>query len=271
MHRLQILLTLYSFAVGLCFGSFALASAWRIKKQKTLGGTARSVCEHCGRILSVRDLIPLYSWMVTGGKCRYCRKKLSVKFPLSELAGGLFFGASYYFWPVSISGFYGISSFVTWSVALILLLILFFYDIQWFTLPNKVMYPLWFVSAADFALRFAQKPTLYTVLLGAAAVAVGAGIFWLFWKASKGTWIGYGDVRLGVAIGLLIGTPAMAALVIFAASLIGVFVALPGLVTGSKKMSSKIPFGPLLIIALVLVRLFGQKTLDWYTAHLLFI
>ncbi len=146
-----------------------------------------------------------------------------------------------------------------------------FYDLQWSILPNKIMYPLWGVSALSFGLRFAHKPTLATVLQGVAAVAVAAGVFLAFWLVSRGKWIGFGDVRLGLAIGLFVGTPLLAALVIFVASIIGVVVAVPGLVTRSKRLSSKIPFGPLLIVALVLVRLFGQKTVDWYSAHLLFL
>ncbi len=268
---MRLLFSVYFFIVGLCFGSFALATAWRIKKKKAFGGKARSECEHCHHKLATIDLVPLFSWLSLGGKCRYCHKKLPVLMPLAELTGGLFLAASYLFWPARLVGFNAIASFAAWCVGLLLLLILLFYDLQWSILPNKVMYPLWAASAISFLLRFIQKPSLHTVLLGIAAVAIGAGVFWLFYVASKGAWIGYGDVRLGLAIGLLVGTPLLAALVIFTASVLGILVALPSLLTKTRTLNSKIPFGPLLIVALVIVRLFGQKTIDWYSAHLLFI
>lgn len=268
MHNL---LSLYAFVIGLCFGSFALATAWRLKKKKRFTGRERSVCEHCGHVLQPQDLIPLVSWLSLGGKCRYCQKKLSWLLPFAELLGGGFFALSYMFWPDTTKGFLGVALFVLWLIGLVLLLVLFLYDAQWYLLPNKVMYPLWVVSGASFAVRFAQVPNLHTVVLGLMAVAVGAGFFWLMHTVSKGRWIGFGDVRLGLAIGLFVGTPLLAALVIFLASVIGVIVAMPGLIARSRKLTSKLPFGPLLIIALVLVRLFGQKVIDWYAAQFLFL
>jgi len=267
---MRTLIGIYFFLIGLCFGSFALATAWRIKKKKDFT-RERSECEYCHHTLSARDLIPLYSWLSLGGKCRYCRKKLSRLMPLAELTGGIFLVASYLFWPVQLVGFNAVASFVVWCLGLILLLILFFYDLQWFLLPNKVMHPLWAVASVSFLLRFLKQPTLHTLLLGIGAVAIAAGLFLAIWLVSKGSWIGFGDVRLGLAIGLFVGTPLLATLVIFAASVIGVIFALPLLVTRNKKLNSKLPFGPLLILALVLVQLFGQRAADWYAVHLLFL
>ena len=267
---MRVLLSIYFFVIGLCFGSFALATAWRIKKKKGFG-RERSECEKCHHALAGKDLVPLFSWLSLRGRCRYCHKKLSGWLPIAELAGAVAFAGSYMAWQAPLHGFLTIARFVVWCMALVLLLILFFYDLQWYILPNKIVHPLWVISLFDFVLRFAQRPRLATLLYGMLAIIVGAGLFLLFYVVSKGTWIGFGDVRLGVAIGLLAGTPIMAAMVIFAASVIGVLVALPSLVTHQRKLSSKLPFGPLLILALVLVQLFGQKTLDWYSAHLLFI
>ena len=265
-----LLLGAYAFLIGLCFGSFALATAWRLKKKKPFGGKERSVCEHCGHVLGVMDLVPLASWFSLRGRCRYCHKKLSRLLPLAELTGGLFLAASYFYWPDHFSGLLSALSFAVWCVGLLLLLILFLYDLQWYILPNKVIHPLWGVGAASLLVRFLQTPTLHTVVMAALAVAVGGGVFYGLYELSKGKWIGFGDVRLGVAIGLFVGTPLFAALVIFTASVLGTLVALPGLARKSRNMQSKLPFGPLLIIALVLVRLFGQKTVDWYSLHFLF-
>lgn len=267
MHSL---LAVYFFAIGLCFGSFALATAWRIKKNKNFT-KERSECERCHHVLAPRDLLPLVSWLAQKGKCRYCHKKLSVLLPLAELVGGIAFSLSYLVWPEPFDGFVAALRFAAWCVALVLLLILFFYDLQWYKLPNKVIYPLWAVSGFDFLLRLIQEPTLVTLLMGVLAVTVGAGLFFLLYVVSKGKWIGFGDVRLGLAIGLLTGKPLLAALVIFAASLLGVLVALPSLLSRKKGLTSKLPFGPLLIIGLILVRVFGQRLVDWYASRILFL
>ena len=270
MNNIKVIVTLYAFVIGLCFGSFALATAWRIKKKRSFT-RERSECEHCRHLLAAKDLVPLFSWLSQHGKCRYCHKKLSKLLPLSELTGGLVFAALYLAWPEALGGVLNAARFVLWGIALVLLLILFFYDLQWYILPNKVIYPLWAVSAIDFALRFMQTPTLKTVVMGCAAVAVGAGLFWLFYIVSKGAWIGFGDVRLGIAIGLLLGKPELAAVSLFLASLLGILVALPSLLTKKRNMTSKLPFGPLLIVALIITRLFGAKIIAWYVARVLFI
>ncbi len=268
---MRLILTVYAFIIGLCFGSFALATAWRLKKKKSFGGKQRSQCEHCKHVLHAVDLVPLISWISLRGRCRYCRTRLSPLYPAAELLGGIAVAASYYYWPSSLSGALASSQFAVWLIELVLLLILFFYDMQWYILPNKVMYPLWGVSVLSFLLTFFHNPSAKTLLHGALAVVVGAGVFFVLHELSKGKWIGFGDVRLGLAIGLLIGTPLLAALVIFVASVLGVIAATPDLIRKKRSLSSRLPFGPLLIVALILVRLFGQRVVDWYAVHILYL
>lgn len=261
-------MTAYLFVLGLCFGSFALATAWRIKHKK---GFVRdtSECESCHHKLHAKDLVPLFSWLSLGGKCRYCHKKITVLVPLAELIGGVLYGASYYFWPVSLHGFLALAMFVVWLVALIMLLVLFFYDLQWFILPNKVMYPLYAVAGVYALMGVISDPTTAHLLNLAGAILVSRGLFWLFYTVSKGTWIGFGDVRLGLVMGLLASTPAKAGIALFAASLSGILITLPSILSGSRKLTSKVPFGPLLIIGLVISMLFGQRLIDSYMTNIL--
>lgn len=264
----KAILVWYFLLLGLCFGSFGLAAAWRIKHRRKFGGRSRSVCERCKHTLAASDLIPLFSWLFLAGRCRYCQAKLSLGLPLAELTGGVTLAASYWFWPDSFMGAVNIARFGLWVLVIILFLVLFFYDLQWYKLPNKVMYPLWLVTAVDFGLRFVQKPGLNTLLNGIVAVAVSGGLFWLIWRLSSGKWIGYGDVRLGLAIGLLLATPGLAGLALFGASLIGIIVFLPSIATGGRKLASKVPFGPLLIAATVITRLAGPALIRWYLGRL---
>ena len=268
MLSIQLFSYVAVFIFGLAFGSFALATAWRIRKKKNFT-TDTSECEHCRHKLAAKDLVPLVSWLLLRGRCRYCNKKISRLLPVAELTGALFFLASFAFWPDTLDTSLGYVRAALWACALVLLLILFFYDLQWYLLPNKLMYPLWGVALLDALLRFAQSPTKAAAVATVSAVAIAAGLFYVFYEVSKGAWIGFGDVRLGVAIGLLLGSPWLAGLALFTASLVGILASLPGMLLKKKSLKSKVPFGPLLIIGLIIARLWGADIIDWYTANIL--
>ena len=147
---------------GLCLGSFAGASVWRLrarqlrddkkageevdpKEYKRLKALTkhsltkdRSVCLHCGYTLRWYDLIPLVSWLTLKGKCRECRKPIGRFEPLIELGTALFFVASFLFWPVPLETTEAIIPFVLWLIAGVGLAILFAYDAKWFLLPDAV-------------------------------------------------------------------------------------------------------------------------------------
>lgn len=82
--------------LGLCLGSFVNALVWRLHENKDFV-KGRSQCINCGHVLAARDLVPLFSWLTLGGKCRYCRRKVSVQYPLIELVGAAVFALSYAF------------------------------------------------------------------------------------------------------------------------------------------------------------------------------
>ena len=96
-----------------------------------------------------------------------------------------------------------------------------------------------------------------------------AGTFWLLFQVSAGKWIGGGDVKLAIVLGLLAGTPLKALLVLFFSSVIGTICSLPILLKGKQAMKVQVPFGPFLLAATVVVVLFGTRVIDWYTQQLL--
>jgi len=270
---MNIIISIYLFFVGLAFGSFALAMVDRMKTNRDWV-KGRSQCESCKHVLRPIDLIPLLSWLSTGGKCRYCTKKLSIAYPLTELFVGLAFLFSYVFWPHSLSGFLPISMFIVWLIALVVMAGLFLFDIRWFLLPNKLIRPLIGLGLIWMVLDIAKDGVSVSIVVSyVLAVLVGAGVFLLLYMMSSGRWIGDGDIRLGVAIGLFAGSPLEAWFCIFLASVIGVLASTP-LVLRTKKnkrLKLKIPFGPVLIIALYFTVLFGSQILDWYKAEVLYL
>jgi len=269
---MNTILAIYSFVVGLAFGSFALAMVDRMKAKKTwIHG--RSKCDHCKHVLSPRDLIPVFSWVIQGGKCQYCKKKLSSYYPLVELGSGFVFLFSYLFLPYEIEGLFSVM-FGLWLFSLVLMTALTVFDLRWYRLPNKIVYPLISVALIHRVVEFfAKDETLSEALLPTLlALIVGSGVFWLLFQISKGKWIGDGDYRLGVAIGLFLADPLVTWLAIFIASLIGLVFMLPSILGSKKnKLKLKVPFGPFLILGLYFCYLFGEKIIDWYLETFLFL
>ena len=97
-----------------------------------------------------------------------------------------------------------------------------------------------------------------------AGAVVIFGLFWGLYQISGGSWIGGGDVKLAIALGLLAGTPFRALTVIFIASLAGTLASIPQLVKSKEGLMRRIPFGPALLFATFVVVLYGDRLAAWY-------
>ncbi|HEX7368051.1 MAG TPA: prepilin peptidase, partial [Candidatus Saccharimonadales bacterium] len=136
--------------LGLIFGSFVNALVWRLHEQEGKSKKSRqqysilnghSMCPNCHHELAAKDLVPVLSWLWLRGKCRYCRKPISWQYPAVELMTGLLFVGSYLWWPLSLQGV-GLFQFVVWLGFIVGFMALAVYDLRWFTLPNRIVYPL---------------------------------------------------------------------------------------------------------------------------------
>ena len=264
--------------LGLVFGSFVNALVWRLHEQAKLAGKkgkaadrrrkelsvvkGRSMCSHCGHELGAKDLVPVLSWLWLRGKCRYCGEKIPDS-PLVELATGLLFAVSYVAWPY---GFHdsGLFQFVLWLAFLVGFVGLAVYDLRWFLLPNKIVFPLIGLAIVEVVVVAVWRHSLRGLGMPTAGAAVIFGLFWTLYQVSKGGWIGGGDVKLAVVLGLLAATPFRAFVVIFFASLIGTLMSAPQLVKGREGLTQRIPFGPSLLLATVIVVLYGERMGNWY-------
>jgi leader peptidase (prepilin peptidase)/N-methyltransferase len=265
--------------LGLCLGSFINALVWRLHEQSMVDrkkksdqqhaarlsiSKGHSMCPRCKHELAAKDLLPVLSWLSLQGKCRYCNRPISVQYPLVELLTAALFVASYLWWPEPLHGLQ-VAIFVLWLPLLTGLIALVVYDVRWLLLPDRILYPLGAVAAvqAVIVIAAAQRPVtgLFNTIL---AVIVGGGIFYGLFQVSNGKWIGGGDVKLGWLLGLVAATPARSLLFIFLAAIGGSLVSLPLLANGRLKRTSTIPFGPFLIIGLIVVQLFGKSILHWY-------
>ena len=189
-----------------------------------------------------------------------------------ELLTAVLFVASYIFWPEQLNTLSGQSILGLWLVALVLLVALAIYDLRWMLLPNKLVFPLGLVAVAMVLLRALASETPLQVVVGAIAGLLAAGgIFYVLFQLSDGAWIGGGDVKIGFALGLMLGSALLGLLMLFIASLLGLLVSLPSLIKRGKTASSKIPFGPFLIAATIICMLFGAGMIDWYNGQFLYL
>lgn len=261
-----VLVVVWLALFGLVLGSFINALIWRLYNKRNWV-SERSECPHCHHTLAPKDLIPVVSYLMLKGKCRYCHKKIEDT-PLAELLLPVLFILSYAFWPTAITGA-GTFLFAMWLVILVFFVALALYDLRWFLLPNKVVFPLIGLTIGQvLALPLFYDYAWSTVVDAALGAIILSGLFYLLFQLSKGTWIGGGDVKLAIALGLIAGDPLRAMLILFMASLVGTLAALPTLIKNKNKRGIKLPFGPLLIAGTIIVQLFGSDMIAWYTSLL---
>lgn len=249
--------------LGLIFGSFVNALVWRLhEKRDWVRG--RSECPHCHHVLAPKDLVPVFSWLALGGKCRYCRKRIPDS-PIVELVLPILFVVSYLYWPEPLGGG-ELFVFALWLLFLVGFLALAVYDLRWMLLPDKVVFPLIWLAIFEVVVRAVWLGGGWRLALSAAlGAAVIGGLFYLLHAFSKGKWIGFGDVKLAIVLGLLAGDVLQALLVLFVASCLGTLIAIPLVLAGKAGRKSLLPFGPLLIAGVIVVVLFGRPVIDWYT------
>lgn len=265
--------------LGSVLGSFVNALVWRLHEQDELKSKhgkkskkaklrelsiwhGRSMCPHCHHQLAAKDLVPVFSWVLLRGRCRYCGHKIEDS-PLIEIVLPLLFVVSYLFWPSELRGL-GLMQFCFFLAFLTGFVALAVYDLKWFLLPDRIVFPLVGLALIELFATLAFYHGGWAVVGSAVwGVLIASGLFFVLYQFSDGAWIGGGDVKLGLVLGILLGGPLRSLLLLFIASLFGTLVSLPLLMTGKAKRNTLIPFGPFLLAAAVIIELFGKHFVGW--------
>jgi len=232
------------FIFGCSIGSFLNVCIDRLPVGQDVT-RGRSHCDHCKRTLSWYELIPVLSWIVQLGKSRCCHKKLSIQYPLVELVTGIGFLFLYFNYQLSI---------INYFISLLLFcsfLVLFVSDLKFELLPTG------FLIVAFFGV-IAQMVLLQTYMNVISGICAGL-FFFLLWFFSKGKAMGDGDIWLAILIGLVTGYPGII-IALYAAFLTGAIVGVILILGKVKTLKSHIPFGPFLLLGMV-VTLLWQKDL----------
>ena len=255
---------IFSFLFGLIIGSFLNTVIYRYNTGRTVGG--RSHCLACGHTLTWRELIPILSFVIQGGKCAKCQSRFSMQYPLVEfITAILFLGVSLKLWPIN----FDFTSFPLPLVAeliahwlvMSLLVVIAVYDIRHKIIPNGMVYAFILVSAI---LAWWQDPE--RLLAGLYFFA----FFATLWLVSRGKWLGFGDAKLALGIGFLLGaTAGLSALTLafWTGALVGLaLIAFSKLrrASASLTIKSELPFAPFLIFGLLIVYFFQINVLQLF-------
>ena len=241
--------------LGAVFGSFLNCAAWRIAHGESfLRGHSR--CPACGHALGARDLVPVFSWLFQRGRCRYCGEKISVRYPLTELAFALITLLCLLRFDLTVL------CLRNW-VFLCCLFCLSLVDLESFTIPDGCH--LIAVGAWLTALPF-LRPGLSEIGRSVlAALCFGGGLLLLSMlmdRLLKKESLGGGDIKLFAVVGLYLGMVGTL-LTVLLSCVLGLLFAV---VRGAKGRA--FPFGPSISLAAALVLLYGQGAIHWYLSLL---
>ena len=237
-------LTIFFFIIGLVFGSFGNVLIERLPKNKKING--KSKCPKCNHTIKALDLIPVLSFFLLGGKCRYCKAAISIQYPLVELASGILFVIATIIMSVSIPVA------LLLGIILWLLLIISVIDAKTHGIPDVLN-----ISFVLLSIVY----SLLTGLLPIVAPLIAAGFFFAQWKLSEGKWVGSGDIILAAGIGFLLAHWIDVVLMIGASYIIGAVVALWLILTQKKSKKEHLGFGPFLALGTFVVLMWGDVIL----------
>ncbi len=237
------------FILGLAVGSFINVLIDRNSTGESII-FGKSHCDNCKKSIAWYDLIPIISFVILLGKCRYCKSRLSFYYPIVELITGVIFALTLLF---------AMGQNVLPSHLLYLLIInsaliaIFFIDLKYGIIPDKIVYPAIIVSF--FYTLYAIPYTLYPNLLS----ALGAFFFFLILVLiTHGKGMGFGDVKFVVLMGLILGFPKII-VALYLAFLTGAVVGVILILWRKKKLrGSTIPFGPFLVLGTILALFYSD-------------
>jgi leader peptidase (prepilin peptidase) / N-methyltransferase len=258
------------FLLGLIWGSFLGVVVYRtIKGSSPLSG--RSKCDKCNKKLSWWQNIPVLSYVFLKGKCFFCKKPIDWSYPLIELITGVLF----VWWLVVGRSFFllagspwSIIQPVFWLVVGMILLVIFVTDLKYGIISNGsnlaffswvVLYRVMLVGSGQMMMADLVKAAVSGLVLTV--------FFWSLWWFTKGKGFGFGDVKFAPGIGLLLGWPRTL-VGMMASFVIGSVVGVGLILLGKKKFGQTIPFGPFLVVGIVVALLWGNDLWSWYMTML---
>jgi leader peptidase (prepilin peptidase)/N-methyltransferase len=236
--------------LGLCMGSFLNVCIYRIPTGESIAYPS-SHCIYCNTPLKPLDLLPIFSYFLYKGKCKYCGEVIPLQYPIVECLSGIVYLSFYFKYGLTLD-------FLRDVVLSGLLIIIACIDYRIQIIPNKcIFYGL--ILGIFFNLLDQSKIAFIDGWLGC---TIGGGIFLLIALVAKGA-MGGGDIKLMGVLGLWLGWKPIL-LVILLSFWIGAFVSIILIVLKKKKRKERIPFAPFIALSSFITMLYGEEILHFY-------
>lgn len=245
------------FLLGLFIGSFLGVLVDRIPQGRTII-KGRSKCDFCNKELKWFELIPVVSFFIQGGKCRNCHKSLSLFYPTIEFTTGILFALTYFF--LMVNGQWPMVNFAYNLFIVSSLIIVFFTDLKYGVIPNKIILPgvlvtfIWLIISN-------QSLTINHLMsaLGASVFLILISSIYYFFRKKES--IGGGDIKFAFLMGLILGFPNII-VAFYIAFLTGAILSIILILWARLKLKDSIAFGPFLVLGTLTTLYFGKWILS---------
>ncbi len=242
------------FLYGLLIGSFLNVCIYRIPREESIVFPS-SHCPNCGTSLKWYNLVPVFSFIVQRGKCRYCGEKISPQYPIIELLNAIIYLFIYLQFGATLEFFF-------YGIIFSLLIIITVIDLQQMIIPDILTILILVTSIIYKILLFLLYNNSLDLLNSIGGLVLSGLLFILIIILSKGG-MGGGDVTLIASLGFILGIRKIF-LTIFLSFILGATISIFLLVMKIKGRKDPVPFGPFIVLGFSIVVFWGEQLLNWY-------
>ena len=239
--------------LGGLWGSFANVCIHRLPQNKGVV-SGRSHCPKCKKEIVWHDNIPIISYLILNAKCRNCKSRISLQYPIVEMINILLFLIIYFLFGISLTT-------ILLMILSLSFLIIFFIDLKHFIIPNSLTFSmmiLGFIKSFDPNLDSIFPNYINSLIGGLFGYGIIFSIIFFYKQIRKKEGMGLGDAKLLAVIGFWFGWIAIP-FVLFLSSIFALVSVIPDLIKKNKKMTSQIPFGPYIILATIFYLVFRNN------------
>jgi leader peptidase (prepilin peptidase) / N-methyltransferase len=260
----------FVFVVGAIIGSFLNVFLLRFHTGRSLNGSSH--CMSCLAKLHWYELLPLISYISLRGRCRKCGSRFSARYAVVECVSGIMA-------VLAVLGTHAIEYFAVMFILAMLCVVIIFYDIDHYIIPDEFVYGIWILFALYGGMLWQEYGFDLQMFAGMVLAGLLAGIFFfILWWYSAGTWLGFGDVKLIIPLGMFVGMSHIFSFIVLSFWIgAGISLLLLGYQYFKKRgqqhlrffhsgftMKSEVPFAPFLVISFVMTFWLKIDILDWF-------
>lgn len=252
---MQLLIFLY----GLIIGSFLNVCIYRIPRRQSIS-LPSSYCPNCSASLKWYDLVPVFSFIAQGGRCRYCREKISPKYLIIELLNPIIYLMIYNKFSFTLEFFF-------YTIIFSLLIIITLIDLEYMIIPDILVILILVITIMYKLASYIFYNNSLGFLNSILGLVLSSSLIIIIIIVSKGA-MGWGDVTLIGSLGFILGLKNIF-LTIFLSFLLGAIISVILLATKIKGRKDPIPFGPFIVLGFFITLFWGNQLIYWYISNFL--